>query len=166
MNICSGVLFLHAIPKATANELDAIFARLKIKTQSHVWQLQPLVLGAVSTTVDFRGPQGSCESLVADLAQLPAIRFEVIQQPLTGQIGHRWAFSPGLGIFSSATDQLGNTLVNEVQLQSVLYGSGNNLLKTQAAIRKLLGTAWEDDLERFRAQSYETVLPYRLAGFG
>jgi hypothetical protein len=61
---------------------------------------------------------------------------------------------------------MGNTLVNEVQLQSVLYGSGNNLLKTQAAIRKLLGTAWEDDLERFRAQSYEIAQPNRLAGIG
>lgn len=155
MNNFSGVLFLHAIPRASADGLDEIFSRLQIRTKPPEWNLQPLVVGCVKTVINWTSSIDAAPDLVAELVKYNNIRFEVTQNLNRNQIGRRWLYSPGLGIFASAIDEAGNVLIAENQLRNALYGSGNDLLKTQATMRRLLGTAWDDDLERFRAQAYE-----------
>lgn len=165
MNTFSGVLFLHAISKASAEGLDDLFKNLQIRTKPHQWQLQPLVVGSVKTVIDWSAVADVAPVLVTELAAFGNIRFEVTLNLSKNQSGRRWCFSPGLGIFAAAVDEAGNILITENQIRNALYGSGNDLLKTQAQLRKLLGTAWEDDLERFRAQSYELEKSW-LIGLG
>ncbi len=165
MNNYSGVLFLHAISKASADDLGSLLAHFQIRTKAHEWQLQPLVVGTVKSVIDWSSAADVAPQLVTELALLGNIRFEVTLNQTRHQIGRRWSFSPGLGIFAAAIDEAGNVLIAENQVRNALYGSGNDLLKTQSALRRLLGTAWDDDLERFRAQSYEVEKTW-LIGLG
>ena len=165
MNTFSGVLFLHAISKASAEGLDDLLQGLQIRTKPHQWQLQPLVVGSVRTVIEWSAVDDVAPLLVSKLADFGNIRFEVTLDHSKSQVGRRWCFSPGLGIYSAAIDEAGNVLLAENQIRNALYGSGNDLLKTQAQLRKLLGTSWEDDLERFRAQSYELEKSW-LIGLG
>jgi len=164
VNSYSGVLFLHAVPKASSDSVDEILLRLKIRTKPFEWSLQPLVLGCIKTVVDWTSQADLAPHLVSELSGISNIRFEVTLNQSKQQTGRRWLYSPGLGIFASAVDEAGNLMIAENQLRNALYGSGNDLLKTQAALRKLLGTAWDDDLERFREQAYDSQT--RMAGWG
>ena len=155
MNNYSGVLFLHAISKAAAEELPALFLKLQIRVKHFEWKLQPLVVGSVRTTIEWSSSVDVAPQLVTDLASQQNIRFEVTQNQAKLQMGRRWSFSPGLGIYAAAIDEAGNVMIAENQIRNALYGSANDLLKTQATLRRLLGTSWDDDLERFRAQEYE-----------
>jgi hypothetical protein len=166
VDIYSGVLFLHALPRASAIELEAVLKRLAIKRKTHRWEMQPLVLGCVKTEIEWTCSNDMAETLVSELCQIEAIRFELTSAQTADSIGQRWAYTPGLGLFHCPVDEIGNLLVNENQIRRVLYGTGNNVLKTQHALRKLLGTAWDDELERFREQKYQAVANSLLAGLG
>ncbi|CAB4637102.1 unannotated protein [freshwater metagenome] len=81
---------------------------------------------------------------------LKQLTFEVIEHPGSQFSGARWSFTPSLGMFHSPTDDAGNLVVNENQLRFAMEKAGSNALKLQAEIRKLLGQAWDDELEPFR----------------
>ena len=166
MNTSSGVLFLHAIPRAFAGELEAVFGRLHIKRKPHQWDVQPLVVGSVKTEIQWSGTTAVVDELVAELAALPSIRFELTSNQTKQQLGQRWSFTPSLGLFAAAVDEVGNLLVNENQVRNALYGTENNLLKLQSTLRKLLGTAWDDELEPFREQKYQPSSTGLIAGWG
>lgn len=53
-------------------------------------------------------------------------------------------------MFSCATDEAGNLVVNENQIRHSMEKAGSNVLKLQAELRKLLGQAWDDELENYR----------------
>jgi hypothetical protein len=87
-------------------------------------------------------------TLASAFMNLKQISFEVIHQ--TALAGARWSFTPSLGMFHSATDEAGNLVVGENQLRASIEKAGSNILKLQAELRKLLGQAWDDELEPYR----------------
>jgi len=87
-------------------------------------------------------------TLASAFMNLKQISFEVIHQ--TALAGARWSFTPSLGMFHCATDEAGNLVVGENQLRASIEKAGSNILKLQAELRKLLGQAWDDELEPYR----------------
>jgi hypothetical protein len=53
-------------------------------------------------------------------------------------------------MFSCSTDEAGNLVINENQLRHSMERAGSNALKLQAELRRLLGQAWDDELENYR----------------
>jgi len=100
-------------------------------------------------------------TLASAFMNLKQLSFEVIHQ--TALAGARWSFTPSLGMFHCATDEAGNLVVGENQLRASIDKAGSNILKLQAELRKLLGQAWDDELEPYReliggAESYHGVV--------
>ena len=100
-------------------------------------------------------------TLASAFMNLKLLSFEVIHQ--TALAGARWSFTPSLGMFHCATDEAGNLVVGENQLRASIDKAGSNILKLQAELRKLLGQAWDDELEPYReliggAESYHGVV--------
>ena len=99
-----------------------------------------------SVVVDFGLKDGA--TLASAFMNLKQLSFEVIHQCVLS--GARWSFTPSLGMFHCATDQAGNLVVGENQLRASIEKAGSNILKLQAELRKLLGQAWDDELEPYR----------------
>ena len=87
-------------------------------------------------------------TLASAFMNLKQLSFEVIHQ--SALAGARWSFTPSLGMFHCATDEAGNLVVGENQLRASTEKAGSNILKLQAELRKLLGQAWDDELEPYR----------------
>jgi len=87
-------------------------------------------------------------TLASAFMNLKQLSFEVIHQ--SALAGARWSFTPSLGMFHCATDEAGNLVVGENQLRASIEKAGSNILKLQAELRKLLGQAWDDELEPYR----------------
>ena len=87
-------------------------------------------------------------TLASAFMNLKQLSFEVIHQHSYG--GSRWSFTPSLGMFSCSTDEAGNLVVNENQIRHATERAGSNPLKLQAELRRLLGQAWDDELETYR----------------
>ena len=87
-------------------------------------------------------------TLASAFMNLKQLSFEVIYQ--SALAGARWSFTPSLGMFHCATDEAGNLVVGENQLRASIEKAGSNILKLQAELRKLLGQAWDDELEPYR----------------
>jgi hypothetical protein len=87
-------------------------------------------------------------TLASAFMNLKQLGFEVIHQ--SELAGARWSFTPSLGMFHCATDEAGNLVVGENQLRASIEKAGSNILKLQAELRKLLGQAWDDELEPYR----------------
>ena len=103
--------------------------------------------------VSWEGPQGSGAVLATSFMNLKQLIFEVTQQDSLDISGYRWCYTPTLGMFSSATDEAGNILVSENQLRYIVDSCGSNGLKLQAELRKVLGQAFDDELESYRELS-------------
>jgi hypothetical protein len=82
------------------------------------------------------------------------IRYEVTEDPSAGVDGERIVYVPGRGLHRSTMSANGDLMVSEDRLRTLLAAasSGENLT---FGLEKLLGTAWDDELE-----------PYRYAGEG
>jgi hypothetical protein len=93
---------------------------------------------------------GAGAVLATSFMNLKQLSFEVIQQDSTDVAGYRWSYTPNLGMFSSATDEAGNILVSENQLRFIVDRCGSNGMKLQAELRKVLGQAFDDELESYR----------------
>jgi hypothetical protein len=98
----------------------------------------------------WEAPAGAAAVLATSFMNLKQISFEVIQQDSIYVSGYRWSYTPTLGIFSSATDEAGNILVSENQLRFIVDSCGSNGLKLQAELRRVLGQAFDDELESYR----------------
>src|SRR5262245_32672010 len=86
------------------------------------------------------------------------LRFEVTEEPGPGSDGERFMYVPGLGVFRAAMSVTGGLMLTEDQIRSVTAGargSGRSYEAVAHALDRLLGTAWDDELE-----------PYRRAGDG
>lgn len=89
-----------------------------------------------------------CATLASAFMNLKQLSFEVIHQSELS--GARWSFTPSLGMFHCASDEAGNLVVGENQLRASIEKAGPNIIKLQAELRKLLGQAWDDELEPYR----------------
>jgi len=146
----NGLVFIHHAPKALLSHIEWTVAGVSGNPVQIKWSaLKEASLG-------FRG---SCEyfgnveagaTLASAFMNLKQLSFEIIQYPSHPESGFRWSFTPRLGMFACATDSAGNLLIGENQLRLAMETAGSNALKLQAELRKLLGQAFDDELEVFR----------------
>jgi post-segregation antitoxin (ccd killing protein) len=62
----------------------------------------------------------------------------------------RYCYAPGLGTFSAVTSASGDILVPENRLRAALSMSATGSSALESELEKLLGTAWDNELEPFR----------------
>ena len=150
----AGVLFVHSSPPALCPHVEWAVAAVLGVPAKLVWTPQPAEPGLLRCETGWRGKPGTGGKLAGALRQWGMLRAEVTEEPSAGLDGERYAISPTLGVFRAAMSANGDILVAEDRLRALLAGAVDGTALAHG-LDKLLGTAWDEELE-----------PYRHAGEG
>jgi hypothetical protein len=116
------------------------------------WVGQPAAPGALRAELTWQARPGTAGAIASALAGWNRLRFEVTEDSSTGCDGLRHCYTPGLGLFSAVTGANGDIMVSEDRLRSVMMlasqGAASGSLEDE--LGRLLGTAWDNELEPFR----------------
>jgi len=145
-----GLVFIHQAPSALLTHIEWTISGVCGAPITISWQVLPEAAKGYRALAHWEGPEGSGAVLATSFMNLKQLTFEIIQQDSPEVSGYRWSYTPTLGMFSSATDEAGNILASENQLRFIVDNCGSNGLKLQAELRKVLGQAFDDELESYR----------------
>jgi hypothetical protein len=145
-----GLVFIHQAPSALLAHIEWTISGVCGAPITVSWHGLPDPMKGYRALALWDAPAGAGAVLATSFMNLKQLCFEVIQQDSPDVAGYRWSYTPSLGMFSSATDEAGNILVSENQLRFIVDSCGSNGLKLQAELRKVLGQAFDDELESYR----------------
>ena len=109
--------------------------------------------GSVRAEVTWQGRPGTAGAITSALAGWNRLRFEVAEEASPGCDGVRYSYTPNLGIFSAVTSANGDVLVPENRLRAALTIAATGTSVLDIELERLLGTAWDNELEPFRRAS-------------
>ncbi len=148
-----GVLQVHSAPPALCPHIEWAVAGTVGATVSMPWVSQPAAPGSVRAEVTWQGRPGTAGAITSALAGWNRLRFEVTEEASPGCDGVRYSYTPNLGIFSAVTGANGDVLVPENRLRAALTIAGTGTAVLDTELERLLGTAWDNELEPFRRAS-------------
>ena len=143
-----GLVLIHCAPSSLLTHVEWTLSGISgtpIKLNWVADESKPTIFRS-SASLKCTGEEAA--TLASAFMNLKQLSFEVIYQQAHG--GSRWSFTPALGMFSCSTDEAGNLVVNENQIRHSMEKAGSNPLKLQAELRRLIGQAWDDELENYR----------------
>lgn len=149
-----GVLYVHSCPAAVSPHVEWAIARVLGHPVSLQWLGQPVDPSTRRAEYSWTGKVGTGAELAGALRAWGMLRFEVTEEPSPGVDGERFAHVPGRGIHRSAMSANGDVLIREGRLRHLL-ATVSSPEALQHGLEKLLGSAWDSELE-----------PYRLAAAG
>ncbi|WP_067674411.1 DUF3145 domain-containing protein [Nocardia miyunensis] len=153
----SGVVHIHASPAALCPHIEwTLASTLKSPAQLR-WTAQPAASGQLRATTEWAGPAGTGSKIANALRAWPVLRFEVTEDPSEGVDGERYSFVPGLGLWCGAMSANGDVMVGEMRLREIVRLARErgrySPVEIAAEIDRVLGAAWDEDLEPFRIGS-------------
>ena len=147
-----GVLYIHSAPPALCPHIEWAIAGIVGAPVGMPWVGQSAAPGALRAELTWQARTGTAGAIASALAGWNRLRFEVTEDSSTGCDGVRHCFTPGLGLFSAVTGANGDIMVSEDRLRSVMMlasqGAASGSLEDE--LGRLLGTAWDNELEPFR----------------
>lgn len=149
-----GVLYVHSCPPAVCAHVEWAISRVVGVPVRLPWTAQPSDPSSQRAECHWSARAGTAGSLATALRQWPMIRFEVTEEASPGVDGERISYLPGRGVFRSATSANGDVVIGEDRLRALL-ASARGPEALEHGLERLLGTAWDAELE-----------PYRHAGDG
>jgi hypothetical protein len=144
----NGLVLIHCAPSSLLTHVEWTISGISGNPTKLNWVSDESKPTMFRSSASLKCSSEEAATLASAFMNLKQLSFEVIHQHAHG--GTRWCFTPALGIFSCATDEVGNLVVNENQIRHSMEKAGSNALKLQAELRKLLGQAWDDELESSR----------------
>lgn len=145
-----GTLYVHSAVPALCPHLEWAIEKQLGARPSLSWTSQPAAPGARRTELTWYGAPGTGAALASALAAWHRVRFEVTEDPIDGDLGHRYSYTPSLGMFHGVTDAIGDLLVSETRLRQAVANATARGADLHQAIDAALGTAWDLELEPFR----------------
>jgi hypothetical protein len=144
-----GVLYVHSAPPALCPHIEWAVAGIVGAPVSMPWVGQPAAPGALRAEITWHAHPGTAGAIASALAGWNRLRFEVTEDSSPGCDGVRHCYTPDLGLFSAVTSANGDIMVPEDRLRSVMTrAAGGAALEDE--LGRLLGTAWDNELEPFR----------------
>ena len=116
------------------------------------WVGQPAAPGALRAELTWQARPGTAGAIASALAGWNRLRFEVTEDSSPGCDGVRHCYTPDLGLFTAVTGANGDIMISENRLRSVmlLTERGGATASLEDELGRLLGTAWDNELEPFR----------------
>jgi hypothetical protein len=148
------VLYVHSSPPALCPHIEWAVAGVLGVPVTLSWTAQPAAPGALRSETAWRGRPGTAGRIVAALRGWSLLRVEITEDPSHGHDGERYALTPTLGLFRASMSANGDVLVGEDRLRALLGGAPDGTALAHG-LERLLGSAWDEELE-----------PYREAGEG
>jgi len=153
--IALGVLYVHSAPPALCPHIEWAVAGIVGAPVGMPWSGQPAAPGALRAELTWQAQPGTAGAIASALAGWNRLRFEVTEDSSPGCDGVRHCYTPDLGLFTAATGANGDIMVSENRLRSVmlLAERGGATASLEDELGRLLGTAWDNELEPFRRAS-------------
>ena len=145
-----GVLYVHSAPPALCPHIEWAVAGIVGAPVSMPWVSQPAAPGALRAELTWQAMPGTAGAIASSLAGWNRLRFEVTEDSSPGCDGVRYCYTPDLGIFTAVTGANGDILVPENRLRAALTMGATGAAVLEAELDRLLGTAWDNELEPFR----------------
>jgi len=149
-----GVIYVHSAPSAVCLHVEwAIAGVLGSRPPGIEWRAQPVLPGSCRTEFAWSGSPGLSATLASALRGWAHVRYEITEESAGSAEGSRYAYTPDLGIYHAVTGVHGDVLVPEERIKAALVASMHGEVSLSAELERLLGSAWDSELE-----------PYRTAG--
>ena len=147
-----GVLYVHSAPPALCPHVEWAVAGIVGAPVGMPWVGQPAAPGALRAELTWHARPGTAGAIASTLAGWNRLRFEVTEDGSPGCDGVRHCYTPDLGLFSAVTGANGDIMISENRLRSVmlLAARGGVTASLEDELSRLLGTAWDNELEPFR----------------
>jgi hypothetical protein len=145
-----GVVFVHSTPAALCPHIAWALESVLAQPVVLDWARQPRGARLLRAEMPWAGEAGTGGKIASALRGWENLRYEVTEEPSPGNDGSRWSHTPSLGIHHAWTSAAGDAVINEDRLRaaiSVSRGDGGLLCQE---LDRLLGRAWDDELEPFR----------------
>lgn len=143
-----GVVYVHSCPPAVCPHAEWAISSVLGTRVSLTWTEQPAAPGLQRAECAWSGRPGTAGQLGLALRTWSMLRFEVTEDPSPGCDGERIVHLPGRGVFRTAVSANGDIMVGEQQLRELLAKA--TPADYSHALHRLLGTAWDAELEPFR----------------
>ncbi|EPH00388.1 hypothetical protein HMPREF1531_02497 [Propionibacterium sp. oral taxon 192 str. F0372] len=148
-NTATGVVYIHSTPAVLRPHVEWAIANVIGTPVRLEWANQPAQQGTVRAELCWRGPIGTGARLASALRACERIRFEVTEDNDT-DLGHRYAWTPSLGLFCAQTSANGDIQIPENRIRKAMSDAAAGGVPLKMALADLLGDAWDDELEVFR----------------
>ena len=150
--IALGVLYVHSAPPALCPHVEWAVAGIVGAPVGLPWSGQSAAPGALRAELSWQAHPGTAGAIASALAGWNRLRFEVTEDSSTGCDGVRHCYTPDLGLFTAVTGANGDIMISENRLRSVMLVAerGGATASLEDELGKLLGTAWDNELEPFR----------------
>jgi hypothetical protein len=161
-----GVLVVYSAPPALCPHIEWAVAGVVGSAVSMSWLSQPADSGSLCAELAWKGRAGTGGAITSALAGWNRLRFEVTEESSPGCNAVRYSYTPTLGIFSATMGVDGNILVPENLLRAAVVLEATDPKGLEQDLARLLGTAWENELEPFRRapENARSHLPGLSAG--
>ena len=145
-----GVLQVHSAPPALCPHIEWAVAGIVGTAVSMPWVSQSAAPGSLRAELTWKGKPGTAGAITSALAGWKRVRFEITEDASPGCDAMRYCYTPNLGLFSATTSANGDILVPENKLRAAVSMGTNGTSVLEKELERLLGTAWDDELEVFR----------------
>jgi hypothetical protein len=144
-----GVLHIHSAPPALCPHIEWAVAGVLGVPVDLPWVSQPAAPGTLRAELTWEGRPGTAGAIASALIGWNRLRFEVTEDAAPGCDGVRHSYTPGLGVFTGVTGASGDIMIPEDRLRAAMsLGQTDSSLRTE--LDRLLGRAWDEELEPFR----------------
>jgi hypothetical protein len=145
-----GVVFVHSTPTALCPHIIWALEAALGQRVALEWTRQPLGRKLVRSELSWTGEAGTGGKIASALRGWDHLRYEVTEEPSHGSDGSRWSHTPSLGIHHTWTSAGGDVVINEDRLRAAVSASKGDPTALAEELDRLLGRAWDDELEAFR----------------
>ncbi len=146
-----GVLYVHSAPSALCSHIEWAVARIVGVPVSMPWVSQSASPGSLRAELDWQTRPGTAGAIASELAGWNRLRFEVTEDGTPGCDGVRYCYTPDLGTFTAITAANGDIMVPENRLRAAMtLAAQAGVASLEDELARLLGTAWDNELEPFR----------------
>lgn len=151
----NGVLQVHSAPPALCPHIEWAVAGVVGVPVDLSWVGQPAAPGSLRGELSWQARPGTAGAMASALVGWNRLRFEVTEEASPGCDPIRYSYTPALGTFSCVISANGDVLIPENRLRAAMTvaacpAPGRPASSLEAELGRLMGQAWDDELEPFR----------------
>lgn len=145
-----GVVYIHSAPSALCPHVEWAIGGVLNAAPNLQWIEQPAQVGSYRAELSYIGDPGTAAAITSALRGWEHLRFEVTEEPTSQTEGARYGYTPRLGVFHAVTGMHGDIMIPEDRLKAAVVKTALGETTLELEIDRLLGRAWDDELETFR----------------
>lgn len=145
-----GVVYVHSAPSALCPHIEWALGGVLDSAVNLEWTPQPAHPGTYRAEYSWLGEPGTAAAIASSLRGWNHLRFETTEEPTAVTEGARYSYTPELGVFHAVTGLHGDIMIPEDRLKAAVVKASLGETTLELEIDRLLGKAWDDELETFR----------------